>query len=117
MIKNVFLILGITLLAQCYGQDTETLNLTGTGARNTKTWDFYCSAGMNSKKWSKIEVPSCWEQQGFGLYDYGQVPFNERLNETGTYKYLFDVPERWQNRQVKIVFEGVMTDAEVKINE
>ena len=117
MINNVFLILGITLLAQCYGQDTETLNLTGTGARNTKTWDFYCSAGMNSKKWSKIEVPSCWEQQGFGSYDYGQVPFNERLNETGIYKYLFDVPERWQNRQVKIVFEGVMTDAEVKINE
>lgn len=23
-------------------------------------------------KWSKIDVPSCWEQQGFGGYTYGR---------------------------------------------
>ena len=44
-----------------FAQHTETMSLNG-------IWDFYCSAGMNSGKWSKIRVPSQWEQQGFGAY-------------------------------------------------
>ncbi|WKX78352.1 glycoside hydrolase family 2 protein [Zobellia laminariae] len=42
--------------------------------------------------------------------------FKVRKNEYGLYKYQFDVPENWDEKEVKIVFEGVMTDAEVKIN-
>lgn len=53
-------------------QNTETLYLSGTGLGNTVTWDFYCSGGMNSGKWSKIEVPSQWELQGFGEYTFGR---------------------------------------------
>ena len=45
--------------------------LSGTGIDNTKTWDFFCSAGQNSGKWKKIEVPFNWELQGFGEYTYG----------------------------------------------
>ncbi|WP_460540433.1 glycoside hydrolase family 2 TIM barrel-domain containing protein, partial [Echinicola sediminis] len=61
-------------------------------------------------------VPSCWEQQGFGSYNYGHDPFDKRVNEYGLYKHTFSVPEGWKNKEIKIVFEGVMTDAEVKIN-
>lgn len=44
----------------------------GTGPDHTVKWNFWCSSGMNSQKWSKIDVPSCWEQQGFGGYTYGR---------------------------------------------
>lgn len=97
-------------------QQTETKYLSGKGADDTVEWQFNCSAGMNSGKWTTIAVPSCWEQQGFGSYNYGHDKFEKRLNETGTYKYKFAVPANWKNRQVVIVFDGVMTDAQVKIN-
>ena len=96
--------------------DTKIQYLSGTGKDNMVEWEFFCSEGMNSGKWTTIGVPSCWEQQGFGRYNYGQDPLEERANEFGLYKYRFSVPENWENKEVKIVFEGVMTDAEVKIN-
>lgn len=92
--------------------------LSGTGKDNTVEWDFYCSDGMQSGKWAKIAVPSCWELQGFGNYNYGRdfkIP-KEYYNEHGLYKHQFQVPAEWKKKEVKIVFEGVMTDAEVKIN-
>ncbi len=100
-------------------QNTETIYLSGTGPEDTKTWDFYCSAGMNSGKWRKIEVPSQWELQGFGEYTYGRfylVKGTEPSNEYGIYRYKFQVPSDWKDKQVSIVFEGSMTDTEVKIN-
>ena len=50
---------------------TDVLYLSGTGCDNTVKWDFFCTDGANSGKWTKIEVPSCWELQGFGAYNYG----------------------------------------------
>lgn len=100
-------------------QNTETLYLSGTGLGNTVTWDFYCSGGMNSGKWSKIEVPSQWELQGFGEYTFGRfylVKGAKPSDEMGLYRYKFKVPADWKDKQVSIVFEGVMTDTEVKIN-
>ncbi len=100
-------------------QKTETLYLSGTGLGNTKTWDFYCSGGMNSNKWNKIQVPSQWELQGFGEYTFGRFYLVEGAkpsSETGLYKYKFNVPAEWKDKQIEIVFEGVMTDTEVKIN-
>lgn len=75
---------------------------------------------MNSGKWSKIEVPSQWELQGFGEYTYGRFYLNKGAkpsDETGLYRYQFKVPAKWKDMQVSIVFEGVMTDTEVKIND
>ena len=97
-------------------QKTEIQYLSGKDAENTVAWDFYCSGGMNSKKWTTIQVPSCWEQQKFGEYNYGHVAFKDRLKETGTYKRTFKVSKIWKSKEVKIVFEGVMTDASVKVN-
>jgi beta-galactosidase/beta-glucuronidase len=52
----------------------------------------------------------------FWLVYYGHDKLETRLNETGTYRYRFTVPDNWKNKQVQIVFDGVMTDALVKIN-
>ncbi len=115
MKKLIFLLFTITWI-HLYPQQTQVQYLSGTDAENTVTWEFYCSEGLNSKKWTSIEVPSCWEQQGFGQYNYGHVPFEDRLKEIGTYKHNFIVPKNWKSQEVKIIFEGVMTDAKVKIN-
>ena len=102
-----------------FAQQTETLYLSGTGLGNEKEWRFYCSDGMNSKKWSKIKVPSQWELQGFGEYTYGRwykAGLKNPSMEQGFYEYSFSVPASWKNKQISIIFEGVMTDTEVKIN-
>lgn len=97
-------------------QGTEKIYLSGTGADNAVTWDFFCTGGMNADKWTTIAVPSCWEQQGFGKYDYGFVKDSLKGKEKGLYKYRFNVPASWKGKVINIVFEGVMTDAEVKVN-
>lgn len=97
----------------------ERIYLSGTGIDDTKTWDFYCSGGMNSGKWKKIEVPCNWELQGFGEYTYGRYYKTKGLkpsNETGTYRTRFKADKAWQGERVKLYFDGVMTDAEVSIN-
>jgi hypothetical protein len=96
--------------------ETNVHYLSGTDKDNLVDWDFFCSDGRNSSKWTKIGVPSCWEQQGFGTYNYGSDKMEEKANEYGLYKHTFSAPKDWKNKEVKIVFEGVMTDAEVKIN-
>jgi hypothetical protein len=100
----------------CYSQQTEKVYLSGTGSDHTVNWEFFCTAGMNANKWTTIPVPSCWELQGFGKYDYGFAKDSVRGKEKGLYKYSFNAPLAWKNKAIKIVFEGVMTDAEVKIN-
>ena len=52
-------------------QQTEILFLSGTDAANTVEWDFFCTDGRNSGQWTKIDVPSNWELEGFGTYNYG----------------------------------------------
>ncbi len=117
--KNTILII-LSFISICISaQQTETFYLSGTGLGNEKEWRFYCTDGMNSKKWSKIKVPSQWELQGFGEYTYGRwykAGLKNPSMEQGMYEYTFSVPADWKGKQVSIVFEGVMTDTEVKIN-
>ncbi len=101
--------------------------LSGRGKDDTVLWDFMCTGGRHSGEWTKIKVPSCWEQEGFGTYDYGVMkrpPKNPQkprppplADEQGKYRFVFDVPGNWHGRPVRIVFDGVMTDAEVTINQ
>jgi hypothetical protein len=103
------------------GQQKEIRYLSGTDNENTVTWDFFCTGGRNSGSWKKIQVPSHWEQQGFGTYNYGRdyktYGRNFRFaDEQGLYKHQFTVPSSWKGKEVFIVFEGSMTDTEVKIN-
>ena len=123
------------LLAVCFtnslmaatGPGTQIKYLSGTGKDDGVLWDFYCTAGMQSGEWKKIAVPSCWELQGFGVYNYG-VAFRGRnaredvsqrpgfASEQGKYKTEFMVPADWRGKVVRIVFEGVMVRTEVFVN-
>lgn len=95
-------------------QPTQLQFLSGTDKDNTVAWEFQCTAGRNSGKWTTIPVPSNWEFQGFGNYTYGGE--KEDANETGLYRYQFNVTSSWQGKEIFIVFDGAMTDTEVKIN-
>ena len=106
---------------QTNAQQKQIQYLSGTDAAHTVEWDFFCTAGRNSGEWKKIQVPSCWELQGFGNYNYGRDYKTNGKNfrfydEQGKYKYSFKVPASWKGKQVNIVFDGSMTDTEVKIN-
>lgn len=109
------------LAAQTSNTQTIYRYLSGTGSDDMKQWDFYCTDGRNSGKWTKIGVPSCWELQGFGTYQYGITfygkPFPDGIaKEKGMYKYEFEVPSDWIGKQINLIFEASMTDTEVKIN-
>lgn len=119
--KSVVSIAALSVFFSSFSSEvlTERVYLSGTGPSDTRAWDFICSDGMNSGKWTKIEVPSQWEQQGFGAYTYGRFYLDKNAkpsNEVGTYRYVFDVPKEWKGQNVKIVFEGAMTDTDVKVN-
>ncbi len=97
-------------------QETQKVYLSGTGSDHTVNWQFYCTGGMHSGVWTTIAVPSNWELQGFGKYNYGLDKDSLKGKESGMYKYEFNVPVSWKGKNVQIVFEGSMTDTRVKIN-
>ena len=114
MRRKVTLLIILSGFFSLQAQKTEIQYLSGLDKDHMVQWEFFCNNGMNSGKWSKIGVPSNWELQGFGSYLYGKV--NKEINETGLYKYEFTVSKEWMKKTVYIVFEGSMTDTEVKIN-
>ena len=101
--------------------ETQRQYLSGHGCDDMVQWDFYCTDGRNSGKWTKIGVPSCWELQGFGTYQYGMRFYGKATpegiaDEKGLYKHEFTLPAEWAGRQILLVFEAVFTDANVQIN-
>lgn len=114
-----FTFLNFILSINLSAQQTQTVFLSGTDAANTVDWDFFCTDGRNSGEWSKIPVPSNWELQGFGTYNYGHDWRNKNIKlgkEHGLYKHEFEVPAAWKGKTINIVFDGSMTDTQVKIN-
>lgn len=116
VIKYFLFFLLLFKLYNGYAQETQIQYLSGTGSDHTVNWQFFCTEGNNSGKWTTIPVPSNWELQGFGKYDYGFAKDSTRGKEKGLYKYDFTVSAAWKNKTINIVFEGSMTDTEVKIN-
>jgi len=128
--EKILILLGFLISIQVFPQtvgkmlnpaETQILYLSGTGPDDAVEWDFFCTAGRKSGEWTKIKVPSCWEQEGFGEYNYGVNFYGKETDpgiptEKGIYKYEFEVPEAWKGRRTRIVFDGVMTDAHVIIN-
>ncbi len=116
MKKMLLLILAAMGVLGVEAQPTERIYLSGTDVEHPRTWDFYCSGGQNSGAWRTIQVPSCWEQQGYGDYTYGRFYRTKGLKpstETGRYRTTFKVPKGGHYR---LVFEGSMTDTEVWID-
>jgi hypothetical protein len=97
--------------------ETETQYLSGLGKDDPVKWQFICDKGQNANKWSTIGVPSNWQLQGFGIYEYGRpAPADGWPRVHGIYKRLFTTPATWRDKAVFVKFEGVMTDAKVTIN-
>ena len=101
--------------------ETQRQYLSGHGCDDMVQWDFLCSDGRNSGKWTKIGVPSCWELQGFGTYQYGMRFYGKATpegiaDEKGQYKTEFTLPKEWAGRQIQLVFEAAFTEIRVQIN-
>ncbi len=110
------ILLPLLLIISCFSafsQGTVVKYLSGIDKDNTVQWDFFCTAGRKSGVWTKIAVPSNWELQGFGTYNYGHD--NNKASEQGQYKHEF-LTENWNGKKVYIVFEGSMTDTKVMVN-
>lgn len=109
---------GLLLLASLstFGADirTERQYLSGHGPKDAVPWQFTVTGGRRAGEKATIPVPSNWELQGFGTYNYGQQKI--KGHEHGLYRKEFTVPADWKGRRVWLVFEGVMTDADVRVN-
>ena len=90
-------------------EETKLLYLSGRGPDDAVEWDFLCTGGRKSGRWTTIPVPSNWEFHGFGAYNYGHS--RRKSDEQGKCRRRFKVPASWTGGRVRIVFEGVMTDA------
>lgn len=99
-----------------HAQETEVVYLSGTGPHDARTWDFRLNRGRNSGQWTTIPVPSHWEIQGFGTYEYGHVKHADKVPEIGQYRTFFTASHTWEYQTVRLVFGGVMTDTQVFIN-
>ncbi|MFP5041695.1 glycoside hydrolase family 2 protein [Parasediminibacterium sp. JCM 36343] len=113
--KHTFLItaLLLALLPALDAQQTIVQYLSGTDKDHTVNWDFMCNKGRNSNHWTTIPVPSNWDMQGFGSYEYYK---DNNDPEQGFYKYKFKLSPANKDKRIIIVFEASMTDTEVKIN-
>ncbi len=117
--RQLTFLLSILISSFTLNAYSQRLYLSGTGSNDTRQWDFMCSGGQNSGRWTKIAVPSCWELQGFGAYTYGRFYKTKGLkpsDEKGHYRTQFTLPKSWKGKSLRLIFEGVMTDAEVRID-
>ena len=101
------------------------------------TWDFYYTDSVQArpeefykkdfsvKGWDKINVPSNWELQGFGLPIYTNIKYvfpknppyiSHTMNNVGSYKRSFDLPKDWNNKDVYLHFAGVSGAMYVYLN-
>ena len=111
-----FIFLFLVCMNPILAQETERFYLSGSSYEDAVDWEFYCTDGRRSGIWTIIPVPSCWELQGFGKYNYGHASEEDRGKEKGLYRFTFQADLSWKAKIVNLVFEGSMTDTEVKIN-
>ena len=105
------LILALPVLAQ----DTEVQFLSGHGKDDAVPWMFLCTSGANSGLWTNLPAPAQWDVQGFGTVHY-QKDLTNAFDEKGLYEHAFPVPAGWSGRRIFLVFDGVMTDTDARLN-
>ncbi len=80
-----------------------------------RTVDFY-KPEFDDSRWKTIQVPACWETNGYGQPIYTNVryphgtnpPFvDENYNPVGSYRTSFELPSGWETRRTIIRFGGV----------
>ena len=101
------------------------------------TWNFYYADSVNARPtdfykndfdlsgWDNIEVPSNWEMKGFGIPIYTNIkyvfPANppfipHNINNNGSYKRDFEIPENWDGKDIYLHFAGVSGAMYVWVN-
>lgn len=101
--------------APAAGQATVRHYLSGRDVDSAVDWEFFCTEGRQSKVWTTLPVPSCWDVKGFGTLSFYKD--NDKAPvEQGQYRHTFDVPAAWADRRVFLVFDGVMTDTDARVN-
>ncbi|HMA63389.1 MAG TPA: glycoside hydrolase family 2 TIM barrel-domain containing protein [bacterium] len=92
-------------------------------------------SNFSTKTWDKIDVPSNWQLEGFGIPIYVNIkyPFKKDpprvmsepdknytayqfRNPVGSYRRTFTIPENWKEREVFIHFAGVKSAFYLWIN-
>ena len=114
----IFLFLVALILAlpsSASAQPTETQFLSGHGKDDAVPWKFFCTSGASSGFWTNLPVPSQWDVLGFGTLNY-KKDLTNAWDERGLYEHEFSVPENWSGKRVFLVFDGVMTDTDAKLN-
>ena len=92
------------------------------------TWNFYYADSVQARPtefykndfdirgWDTISVPSNWEMKGFGIPVYTNIkymfPANppfipHNINNNGSYKHEFIIPDDWNEKDIYIHFAGV----------
>ena len=74
--------------------------------------------------WNNITVPSCWQFFGYGVKNYLNTryafpvnpPFVPYENATGCYRTEFNISEKWEQKKVNILFDGVCSSFHVWVN-
>ena len=107
--------IALVFLVTASAQPTEIQMLSGHGKDDGVPWKFLCTSGANSGFWTNLPVPSQWDVKGFGEVHYQKDPTNA-WDEKGLYEHDFSVPQNWSDKRVFLVFDGVMTDTDAKLN-
>lgn len=97
------------------GQEAQRQYLSGRNKDDAVPWKFFCTSGANSGFWTNLPVPSQWDVKGFGTLTYRKDQTNA-WDERGLYEHDFTVPSSWAEKRIFLVFEGVMTDTDAKLN-
>ncbi len=116
--SRLILFLAALLLAlplSISAQNTAVQFLSGHGKDDAVPWKFFCTSGANSGFWTNLPVPSQWDVKGFGTLNY-RKDLTNAWNERGLYEHDFTVPADWSDQRIFLVFDGVMTDTDAKLN-
>jgi len=107
----------LLILTACglMAQDTAIQFLSGHGKDDGVPWRFLCTSGAQSGYWTNLPVPSQWDVKGFGTVHY-QKDATNAWAEKGLYAHDFVVPTAWSGQRIFLVFDGVMTDTDAKVN-
>ena len=100
------LLLGKPILPERFDEASVVLD----GMPGAADTVFY-QKGFDLSSWRGIQVPGCWEMQGFSAPTYGVVPA-----QTGLYKRTFTLPPNWDGGHLFVRFKGVLYSYRVWIN-
>jgi len=114
-----------------YNSSRRALRFNRKSSRNfillNGTWDFKFFESpklvekdffKSNSDWDQIEVPSNWQLKGHGkpIYTNWKHPFTTlggkvpaKANETGVYRRSFDIPNKWDQKEIFLHFAGVQS--------